>query len=43
MRGYVVEIIDSTNGSSTAEVNGARYSCFFYCLTRQNRWTNAHN
>ena len=28
MRGYVVEIIDSTNASSTAEVNGARYQSF---------------
>jgi len=25
MRGYVVEIIDSTNVASAAEVNGARY------------------
>jgi len=34
MRGYVVEVIDSTNGGSTAEVNGVRYRCFFCCLTR---------
>jgi len=28
MRGYVVEIIDSTNVTSTAEINGARYTLF---------------
>jgi len=34
MRGYVVEIIDSTCITSSAEVNGARYICFYYCYTQ---------